>query len=457
MLEKLSKYIASADTLLSDYPEMETARSTDKEEDKKDSVEMDELLLQTITTTYSMKPQLLECMFQTNGTSGWNSLQMSYMPVIPIQYLQQYGHSTVTPNESLRENNPLNTILDTLEGPLNSVVDRYELDTLLRQHSETLLGEILNIGSLLGYQCGSKAEEVSSSARYIRNILDAGGTYLTSEGGKLMVALAINRSMLPLKMTRVEALLHSQASDLLTVRDDKWEGLDLGQKDASITQLNRVSTSLSGAEIIPLPANLMKRVKDMPRIFRNKVKRPLSLRLNSSFDHSLAKLRQHHGTDCWVGSQLEEVWRYMAAQTPPQLLIFELWYGNELIAADFAHPCNEGLSVYVATRFYERESTELRSLMPGFLLALAECCYLQTAGCRLWDLGGISGSPLMQYKLDLTGTPYHRAAALGKLDALKTMRRKGKAPLAMGAMRNGVLLESIGLENLLTEVLLDNE
>jgi hypothetical protein len=28
----------------------------------------------------------------------------------------------------------------------------------------------------------------------------------------------------------------------------------------------------------------------------------------------------------------------MYAATPPQLLVFELWVGDELVAADFGHP-----------------------------------------------------------------------------------------------------------------------
>ena len=56
----------------------------------------------------------------------------------------------------------------------------------------------------------------------------------------------------------------------------------------------------------------------------------------------------------------------MIVQEPaPQLLIFELWYNNDLIAADFGHPVNNGASVYIATRFYDRHQIDVKALMPG--------------------------------------------------------------------------------------------
>jgi hypothetical protein len=36
----------------------------------------------------------------------------------------------------------------------------------------------------------------------------------------------------------------------------------------------------------------------------------------------------------------------MFRQTPPQLLVFELWYGDELVAADFGHPVYHGMLYY---------------------------------------------------------------------------------------------------------------
>jgi hypothetical protein len=142
----------------------------------------------------------------------------------------------------------------------------------------------------------------------------------------------------------------------------------------------------------------------MPRIFRNKAKRSLSLRINSNLSLAVSKLRLHHGEasgECWAGPKLEAVWHLMTLTSPPQLVVFELWYGDELIAADFAHPVAGGRIFYVATRypappssssplftmfhffhcisFFER-SEEIKQLQPGFLLALLECKFLRDRG-----------------------------------------------------------------------------
>lgn len=140
-----------------------------------------------------------------------------------------------------------------------------------------------------------------------------------------------------------------------------------------------------------------------------------------------------------------QVWRLMATTAPPQLMIFELYYGDTLVAADFAHPICGGRTVYVATRFsarghskttveergkleYKNQTEEeeemakemkeeeddaaIRTMQPGFILALLECRWLQQRGCALWDLGGYNLSPLMQYKLDLAGQPQPRPHGL---------------------------------------------
>lgn len=60
-----------------------------------------------------------------------------------------------------------------------------------------------------------------------------------------------------------------------------------------------------------LPAQLTKRIKDMKRIFRNKIKKPLSFRVNHDVGHAVALLREHHGVECWVGKELEQVMKRM--------------------------------------------------------------------------------------------------------------------------------------------------
>ena len=45
----------------------------------------------------------------------------------------------------------------------------------------------------------------------------------------------------------------------------------------------------------------------MKRIFRNKIKKQLSFRLNFDVSHAISLLREHHGVECWVGQELEQV------------------------------------------------------------------------------------------------------------------------------------------------------
>jgi hypothetical protein len=218
-----------------------------------------------------------------------------------------------------------------------------------------------------------------------------------------------------------------------------------------------------------MPPQLLKRAKDMKRVFRNNVKQPLSLRLNSDFDLALQRLREHHAGDCWVGAALESVWRYMCTASPPQMLIFELWYGDTMIAADFAHPVN-GTGIYVATRFFDR-SEACKRLVPGFLLALVETKFLRDHGCKIWDLGTANLCPLMRYKKDLTGEPLSRPAALYELaragmDQLrgessqgpdfmgkeKMGQEDGCAATSLHTLVPGVLVADISLDDLLSDV-----
>jgi hypothetical protein len=99
------------------------------------------------------------------------------------------------------------------------------------------------------------------------------------------------------------------------------------------------------------PPHSAKRLRELSRVLRAAKKQgaaALSLRLNTDIGMAIDKLRAHHKDDCWVGEQLAEVWKLMARTTPPQLMVFELWLGEEMIAADFTHPIwtSFGRSVY---------------------------------------------------------------------------------------------------------------
>eukprot|EP00607_Mallomonas_marina_P001280 CAMPEP_0182435452 /NCGR_PEP_ID=MMETSP1167-20130531/75862_1 /TAXON_ID=2988 /ORGANISM="Mallomonas Sp, Strain CCMP3275" /LENGTH=247 /DNA_ID=CAMNT_0024626523 /DNA_START=281 /DNA_END=1021 /DNA_ORIENTATION=+ len=233
----------------------------------------------------------------------------------------------------------------------------------------------------------------------IINLLDAGLSYVVSTGGKLLATLPIDRAVLSLKPLPTSTKMSPNTLNTLNT-------------------LNATSISNITEENIPnefYPYEVRKRRRDLARIFRNLKKKgypPVSLRVNTAFDYALTRLREHHGNDCWVGPELERVWRYMITTTPPQLLIFELWLGDILVAADFGHPVAGGRSFYVATRFFDRQSNEIKILQPGFLLAFSECKVLRDIGCYQWDLGGVDLCPLMRYKIDLTGQPIERPQAL---------------------------------------------
>lgn len=203
---------------------------------------------------------------------------------------------------------------------------------------------------------------------------------------------------------------------------------------------------------VELTAAWRKRLKDMPRIFRNKVKAKLSLRCNSDFDLAIRKLREHHVDNCWLKEDLERVWREMVQQSPPQLYIFELWHGEDMIAADFLHPCNGGRTVYVATRFFDR-SEEFKQLQPGFFLAMASTKFLQsleTPRCWSWSLGGVSANPILKYKYDLTGEPVERAMAQHNFDKMRLFPANLPPPgtMAENGLRTGILVEEITLKDL---------
>lgn len=277
---------------------------------------------------------------------------------------------------------------------------------MVQFHSECLYNDVMQVGSLFGYKI--EPHNMSDSCAILTRMLDCGLGYVASKTDKLMGLLPLNRSMILLTPTIAAA--------------------EQG-----------IPETLNG-----IPKTLLKRSKDMHRIFRNKVKQPLALRLNSDLDTAIALLKAHHGEDCWIGPQLEKAWRLMTRTTPPMLMVFELWYGDSMIAADFCHPVNGGLSVYVATRFFIRNS-DIRHIQPGFLLALAECQYLRASGCQVWDLGGVNLCPLMRYKYDLAGAPIERPQAQFILSSAWAQ----STPDGMSTMRNGSLIEDLGVTDLL--------
>ena len=184
------------------------------------------------------------------------------------------------------------------------------------------------LGNLLGHKISST--NLALSASIITRLIDCGMAYVSSPSDTLMATLNLRRSVLPL--------------------------------DAAVA-----------------PPHSAKRLRELSRVLRAAKKQgsaAISLRLNTNIELAIAKLRAHHKDDCWVGPQLEAVWKLMARTSPPQLMVFELWLGEEMIAADFTHPIwtSFGRSVYVATRFFDREAHN--KLQPGFMVSAPSllCC-----------------------------------------------------------------------------------
>ena len=109
--------------------------------------------------------------------------------------------------------------------------------------------------------------------------------------------------------------------------------------------------------------------------------------------------------------------------------------------------------MYIATRFFERR-VDCSPLMPGFLLALLECRYLQQIGCCQWDLGTANLCPLMRYKLDLTGPPISRPIALFRFREAKRVfdDRRIVGAVAVTAATVGTIIDSVSLSDLLQHI-----
>jgi hypothetical protein len=127
--------------------------------------------------------------------------------------------------------------------------------------SQSLLGDVVNLQSLMGFSINTSSDDnVAHSASIISTLLDAGLAYVTSDSGKLMGLFPSLRSVM------------------------------------SLCSWDPISQPSIGAGTNRLPVGLQKRLRDMPRIFRNKVKRMLSFRINSDLDLAIRKVdpSSHH-------------------------------------------------------------------------------------------------------------------------------------------------------------------
>jgi hypothetical protein len=268
------------------------------------------------------------------------------------------------------------------------------LDAITDKLCETLAGDSVMVGSMLGYKLGGQqGTELDEGVVLLQAALRAGFGYVTISGGRVVLLHNVHRATLFLK----PETLHCSPGP---------------RKKISAKR------------------------RDVARQVRNQKKeKTLSLRLNTDFDGAVAKLREHHKSSCWLTPQLEMCWLLM--MTEGKMHIFELWYGESLIAADFGHPV--GASFYVATRFFD---PKYRFMQPGFVLAFAEAQVLANLGFMFWDLGGTDSSPMMSYKASLgyvVSRPYFQSEFRRKRDSLTS-------PMPPA----GVLVADVGEEALLT-------
>lgn len=261
-----------------------------------------------------------------------------------------------------------------------------DLDSQVLDLSERLCGGVVMFGGMMTLQMGKDAVYEAS---VIQSALNSGIAYVSSDGG------------------------------LIGLMSSKSASLDLSKPICSKA--------------------IWKRVKDAKRIIRNVLKgRNVSLRINTDFDLVIEKLKAHHDTS-WVDDKLLTVWKHMWDHN--QLIVFELWLDDTLIAADIGHPVAGGASFYVATRFFD---AEYRKFQPGFLLAFSEVFALKNIfGVGMWDLGGYDGNPQMAYKA-LVSDILDRPQALHRF---KTSRSKHNTT---AKFIPGILIESMTQDHLIS-------
>ena len=146
------------------------------------------------------RDQMFDSAFSTSSIEDWNSHTVSYLPLIPMEYLE----------------------------------DTRKLDIFAMQLSQTLLMETINIGSMLGFRIelgqgsGDGSNNLATSAAIISCLLDCGLTYATTASGILIASLATNRSML--KLLDVTSFSH-----LLACQDSSHEAIPPGIFKSFIT------------------------------------------------------------------------------------------------------------------------------------------------------------------------------------------------------------------------------
>lgn len=183
-------------------------------------------------------------------------------------------------------------------------------------------------------------------------------------------------------------------------------------------------------------SRLLGRRKECARQLRRAAEKNIhiSLRCNSvKLSESVGFLRAHHSDANWVDEHVERSWEELVKQK--RMCVIELWEGDRMAACDFCHMIGE--SVYVATRYFNKECSHLS---PGFMLALLEMKLLQKHGFRIWDLGQTDSNPVMAYK-DVVAHVLPRSTFLQHFRMINR-----DAPLTIP---DGVLIESVQIDDFL--------
>jgi len=149
---------------------------------------------------------------------------------------------------------------------INDCITPTGLDEIMRKYNEILVGEVVMLGSIMGYSIGSNSEE---SILVLTNLLYAGFGYVTTPDGRMLPTVNQNRSAFFLGYTK----------------DELYQNFGLIPK-----------------------RRMVKRYKSVRRIWRkNRTGDGIfSLRINTDFATALSGLREHH-KDVWVGARLEEI------------------------------------------------------------------------------------------------------------------------------------------------------
>lgn len=404
---------------------------------------------QDLLLLLEIKPKMLDTFFgSATSSSSFSSgeiKQITFMPCLPKNWL-------LSPQDYLTHQ-----ILPTL-----------------RNYSETLFGDIIQIDSMLGYSFQQPKDDgnqnsillLQEQVHLLENLLALGLTYSFSDNEKLIISFPVHRACL-----RLIPPSPSSSSLLLSSSSSKNNHHHHHHHFRPIWK-----------EIMKeiLPKSFMKRVKDLKRIFKNKIDSKhghLSFAINTDFHTTIQKLKEYHKDDCWITPSLEKVWYEMMSKESSTFFIFELWYHHhhhdhdhheedgttttttkELLAADFAHLIANGKFCYVATRYSNRDE-RFKTIPSGFLLAILVVQYLYENGCLLWDLGGVNHCPLMRYKYELVGNdPEERPMAFEwfhkQLQELQQQKEDGvgggqKQEQAQPSFPQGVILEPLTIDHIL--------